>query len=78
MDVEGGLAPIEEIVIWVELTAFQKQCYKVPTHPTTTTTTTTTLTHTPPFTLSPLPSPPMLVCVCPIIPRRYSRSKGIY
>ena len=27
-DVEGGLAPLEEVVIWVELTAFQKRCYR--------------------------------------------------
>ena len=28
VDVEASIAPIEEIVIWVELTTFQKQCYK--------------------------------------------------
>lgn len=28
VDVEKSLQPLEETIIWVELTAFQKRCYK--------------------------------------------------
>ena len=43
-DVEKSLAPLEETIIWVEMTRFQKKCYKV-------------IDHAPPASLtSPLPS----------------------